>query len=135
MAESNPRHVPLDVNNLVETEHACSVCFGAMVQALHLPCRHTICQECTARWKRYVIVDFFLITIRTSVFCCCYIFRPFHSEDSVTVSGLIVPSAGVECHPSTDSGDTGPVHEKKMCRMSHCKWRFYALLTVLKCTD
>ena len=50
-------------------------------------------------------------------------------------SAVPVPSAGVKCHPSTDSGDTGPVHKKKMCWMPHGKWRFYALLTVLKCTD
>ena len=50
-------------------------------------------------------------------------------------SAVPVPSAGVECHPSTDAGDTSPVHEKKMCRMPHGKWQFYALLTVLKCTE
>ena len=37
--------------------------------------------------------------------------------------------------PQQTLDDTGPVHEKKMCRMPHGKWQFYALLTILKCTD
>ena len=45
------------------------------------------------------------------------------SSSSQCGPALPIPATGVECHSSTDSDETSPVHEAKMPQMSCSEWR------------